>query len=218
MPPPSEKRIEGPAPGPLTHPVFAGLGKQPSDTYAPTCTPQLLWATPGNAGLDLCASTDTFLKPEGGVKILPTGVIGPPPPDMIFLILGRASSTISGLIVHPSLVDNDYTGEIKILASSKSGTIYIPRGRRIAQALPLPVDTRQSSFTRHWGDSQPGSSDLYWVQTVSRERPTLRLKLEDRWFDGILDTGADSTVTARSSRPLSWPLQPSYTSTRNWTI
>jgi hypothetical protein len=42
----------------------------------------------------------------------PTGVFGPPPPNMFFLILGCASSTIKGLIVHPFLVDNDVTGEI----------------------------------------------------------------------------------------------------------
>lgn len=31
---------------------------------------------------------------------------------MFFFIIGRVSSTIKGLIVQPSLVDNDYTGEI----------------------------------------------------------------------------------------------------------
>ena len=46
---------------------------------------------------------------------------------------------------------------------------------------------------------------------VSRERPTLRLKLEGQWFEGIVDTGADATVLAKNSWPSAWPLQPSLT-------
>ena len=65
--------------------------------------------------------TSTVLKPEDGVQTLLIGVFGSPPPNMFLLILGCASSTIKDLIVHPSLVDNDFTGEIKILASSSSG-------------------------------------------------------------------------------------------------
>jgi dUTPase len=71
-------------------------------------------ATTGSTGLDLYSSASAILTPEDGVYILPTGVYGPPPPNTYFLILGRASATLIGLTVHPSLVDNDYTGEIKI--------------------------------------------------------------------------------------------------------
>ena len=46
---------------------------------------------------------------------------------------------------------------------------------------------------------------------VSRERPTLLLKLEGRWFEGIVDTGADATVLAKNSWPSAWPRQPSLT-------
>ena len=46
---------------------------------------------------------------------------------------------------------------------------------------------------------------------VSRERPTLRLKLEGQWFEGIVDTGADATILAKNYWPLAWPLQLSLT-------
>ena len=108
---------------------------------------------------------------------------------MFLLILGCASSTIKDLIVHPSLVDNDFTGEIKILASSSSGPILLPQGQWVALALPLPLNTQNLVIGRHWGTSQSGSSDLFWVQIVSRERPTLCFKLEGRWFEGIMDVG-----------------------------
>jgi deoxycytidine triphosphate deaminase len=71
------------------------------------------------------------------------------PVIFFFLILGRASSTIKGLIVHPSLVDNDFTGEIKILASSSSGPFLLPQGQQVAQALPLPLNIQNPVIGRH---------------------------------------------------------------------
>ena len=94
--------------------------------------------------------TSTVLKPEDGVQTLLIGVFGSPPPNMFLLILGCASSTIKDLIVHPSLVDNDFTGEIKILASSSSGTILLPQEQRVAQELPLPLNTQNLVIGRHW--------------------------------------------------------------------
>lgn len=90
-------------------------------------------------GLDLCASTDTILTPEPGVTILPMGVFGAPLKGTYFLILGSASSTLSGLHVHPSLVDSDYKGEIKLLVSASKDPITVTSGQRLAQALSLPL-------------------------------------------------------------------------------
>jgi dUTPase len=113
--------VAGPAPGPPTHLISSSLGEQPEAKPAPS----LYRATPGSAGLDLCAPTDSILAPEDGVQILSTGVFWLPPPNTYFLILGRASTTLKGLTVHPSLVDNDYTGEIKILVSDCSGYSWL---------------------------------------------------------------------------------------------
>lgn len=161
--------------------------------------------------MDLCASSSTILKPEDGVQVLSTGISGPPPKDTYFLILGRASTTLSDLTIHPSLVDNDYTGEIKILASAPQGPITITQGQRLAQALSLPLDTSQPALNAKRGPSKPGSSDLYWVQAITKERPMLTLKIQGKRFKGILDSGADSTVISRASWPSSWPVQASLT-------
>lgn len=141
-----------------------------------------------------------------------TGSFGPPPPKTYFLILGRASSTINGLFVYPSLVDNDYTGEIKILVSFPHKTTTIQQGQRLAQALPLPFNIDFPSINDQVrGDTDPGSFDVFWAQKLSRERPTLRLKLNDKWFSGILDTGADATLISLTHWPSNWPSQPSIT-------
>lgn len=214
---PPGKRTGGPAPGPTVNSIPAGLGEQPSGTDSGLCpstpkpAPTLYRATPGSAGLDLCASSDTILEVDKGPQIISTGVFGPPPPKTFFLILGRASTTLQGITVFPSIVDNDYSGEIKILAASSRGPLHIQQGQRLAQALPLPLDTSSPPLGPPRGASTPGSSDVFWIQQLSRERPCLTLKLNGKTFKGILDSGADSTVLAQASWPPSWPCQPSLT-------
>ncbi|XP_074138386.1 endogenous retrovirus group K member 7 Pro protein-like [Sminthopsis crassicaudata] len=171
-------------------------------------------------GQSLPVSTDTGVlgctgdwNQIGGldIKALPTGSFEPPPPGSFFLIIGRASCTLQGIIIHPTLVDNDYEGEIKVIASSPHRTITIPPKQRLAQALPLPLDTSFPAFKNKRGISNPGSSDIYWVQSLSQERPTLKLKLQGKSFTGLIDSGADATIISASQWPNSWPLQPSLT-------
>lgn len=61
------------------------------------------------------------------------------------------------------------------------------------------------------GSSQPDSSDLYWIQAITRDRPTLQLKINSKSFEGLLDSGADSTVISQSAWPTAWLLQASLT-------
>lgn len=71
--------------------------------------------------------------------MLGTGIYGLPPAEMFGLILGRASAVLQGLQVTPGVIDNDCTGEIKIIASASSGVMTIPPGERLAQLLLLPL-------------------------------------------------------------------------------
>ncbi|XP_068919514.1 endogenous retrovirus group K member 21 Pro protein-like [Petaurus breviceps papuanus] len=182
------------------------LGEQPVRPAPPLCR-----ATTGSAGVDLCAASPTILNPEDGVQTIPTGVFGPPPLNSYFFIMGCASSTLAGLMIHPSLVDNDYTGEIQLLATTPYGPVSIDKGQHLAQALLIPVDTAYPALVKRHGVSRPRSSDLYWVQAISQERPTLKLTIQGRIFEGILDSGADSTVLSQEAWPTAWPLQASIT-------
>ena len=66
--------------GPPTHLISSGHEEQPAAKPAKPA-PSLYRATPGSAGLDLCAPADSILAPEDGFQILSTGVLGPPPPN-----------------------------------------------------------------------------------------------------------------------------------------
>jgi hypothetical protein len=102
---------------------------------------------------------------------------------------------LAGLQVIPGVIDNYYTGQITILASAPSGPISISKGQRVAQLILLPLkSTNKSNIQRPRLDSAFGSSDAYWVQQITAERPLLTLKLDGKSFEGLIDTAADATV------------------------
>jgi dUTPase len=86
---------------------------------------ELIRATPGSAGLDLCSTTNIVLSPEMGVQTLPTGVFGPLPAETWRFLLGQRSTFVKGLKIYPGVIDNDYEGEIKIMVASPHGELYV---------------------------------------------------------------------------------------------
>lgn len=143
--------------------------------------------------------------------VIPTGIFGPPPPGFFFMIIGRASSTMRGLIVQPTIVDGDYTGEIFLQAVAPYGPVQVVPGIRIAQALPLPLAVTLPALPHPRGPTHPGSSDVYWIKTICKERPSsiLSLTIQGQVFHGLLDTGADTTCFSPYDWPPEWPLSPS---------
>lgn len=162
--------------------------------------------------MDLCAATDSILTPDQGIQLLPTEAFGPLPPGKFGLILGRGSLALEGLSVIPGVIDNDYTGQITLLASAPKGPVYIFKGNRIAQLILLPLDKVNSSKDPSpRGKRSFGSSNIYWSQLITPERPMLTLHLDGKAFEGLIDTGADATVIAARHWPRNWPSLPSIT-------
>lgn len=133
-------------------------------------------------------------------------------PETFGLVLGRGSSSLAGLHITPGVIDNDYTGQITLLASAPSGPISIPKGKKIAQLILLPLNsTNKSSIQYPRLDSAFGSSDTYWVRQITPERPLLTLQLDRKAFEGLVDTGADATVISAQYWPSNWPCEASIT-------
>ena len=57
---------------------------------------------------------------------------------MVGLLLGRSSTTLRGLRVHPGIIDPDYTGVVKIMVEPPKDISAISPGDRIAQLVILP--------------------------------------------------------------------------------
>ena len=88
-------------------------------------------------GADAAWGTPDYYMPQ--LTAVNTGEFEPPPQKTFFLIIGRVSRLLQGLMVTPTVVDTDYHGEIKILVTATQGPFTFRAGERIAQALPLPL-------------------------------------------------------------------------------
>ena len=49
-----------------------------------------------------------------------------------------------------------------------------------------------------------GSSDIYWIHEISKTRPMINLRIEEKQFRGLVDTGADVSVISKEFWPPSW--------------
>ena len=63
-----------------------------------------------------------------GMQLVESVFKGPLPPNTVGLLLGRSSVTLQGLVVHPGVIDSDYTGQVKIMVSSPWGIVAISPG------------------------------------------------------------------------------------------
>lgn len=135
---------------------------------------------------------------------------GPLPDDTLRLILGRASSTLKGLRVHPGVIDSDYTAKIKVMLESLSGVLVISPGDKIAQLLFLPSHHMLLlAKEKEWGSGCFGSTGdpLAFISLQLDVRPTLMV--EGVKITGLLDTGADHSIIASKDWPKTRPVQTS---------
>lgn len=169
-------------------------------------------ATKGSAGVDLCSTTQFILMPLMGVQPVPTDYKGPLPVGSVGLILGRSSLTLKGLIVHPGIIDQDYTGELQVLCSCPQGVFSISSGDRIAQLIILPsLHDHFPSSGVPIGTAKCGSTgtDSAYLMMDLNSGPSLELNIEGKTFTGILDSGADKSIISSSWWPKAWPVTQS---------
>ena len=157
--------------------------------------------TSGSTGLDLCSSSYTVLTPKMGMQALPTRVYGPLPDGTVGLLLRCNSSTIKGLLIAPGAIDADYTGEVKIMPQSPQCITTIASGQRIARLILVPAVQTGKALASRRGEGVFGSSDAYWVQAITNNRPEFMLRINGKLFTGILESGADVSVIAERHWP-----------------
>ncbi|NWY34428.1 POK9 protein, partial [Pheucticus melanocephalus] len=175
-------------------------------------------ATAGSIGLDLEAAVAVDLLTTQ-LKKVPTGVKGPiiiAGQPMGALLLGRSSATMLGLFVLPGVIDADFTGEICVMVHTLFPPIRIERGQRIAQLVPLEQLTKtltphqpQSRGERGFGST--GGLTLLTMNLNDRLKRTVIIgyRGQKQTLEGLLDTGADSSIISPDFWPHNWPLQPS---------
>ena len=169
-------------------------------------------ATAGSVGLDLHATTRLVLTPQMGVQVVDSDFAGPLQPGTVGLLIGRSSTALRGLKVHPGIIDPDYTGIVKTMVESPKGIAAITPGDRIAQLVILPSLREQHSAKkkdrREKGFGSSGT-DLTFLSLDLDKRPTLQLTVNGTKFTGLLDTGADKSIITSKDWPKGWPIQNS---------
>lgn len=134
------------------------------------------YATPGAAGLDLCAAVaaDLVLAP-GARALVPTGFAIAVPPGYEAQVRPRSGLALRhGLLLPnaPGTIDSDYRGEVKIIVlNAGSEPVSIRRGDRIAQLVfaavlrvafdeqaSLPETSRGAGGFGHTGTRPPDGS------------------------------------------------------------
>lgn len=102
-------------------------------------------ATPGSAGLDLCACLEKPLTiAGGGHAVVPTGIaIALPDPSQAAFVYARSGLAVKhglGLLNGVGVIDSDYRGEICVAIVNQFDEAYeIMPGERIAQLVVMPV-------------------------------------------------------------------------------
>lgn len=120
------------------------------------------YATPGSAGMDLRAMTDTAMVIEPGQTVLiPTGIaIHVADPSLAAVILprsgmGHKNGIVLGNLV--GLIDSDYQGQLMVSCwnrSDKPFTLNI--GDRLAQLMFVPVVQAEFTLVDEFNSSDRG--------------------------------------------------------------
>ena len=66
-------------------------------------------------------------------------------------------------------------------------------------------------FKNERGQNNFDSSGVNWVQSITNQRPNLKLMLDGKSFEGLIDTGADVMIIRGQDWPSNWPLTDSLT-------
>ena len=81
------------------------------------------------------------------------------------------------------MIDEDYTGELKILASLSQGTLKLEPKVPIAQLILIPRFKTENKVIKPQRGSQGfGSTDVHWMQLISADKPYLCLKVNGKNF------------------------------------
>lgn len=107
--------------------------------------PLPFYATPGAAGMDVCACLDEPLVVQPGERVrVPTGfAMRLPGPEWVGLLYARSGLATRHGVTLPNgvgVIDADYRGEVQVALTNLGREPYeIQPGERVAQLVVMPV-------------------------------------------------------------------------------
>ena len=160
------------------------------------------YATPGSAGIDLCACIDDMLELKPGeTKLIPAGIaVHIKDPSVCATILPRSGlghkhGIVLGNLV--GLIDSDYQGQLQVSAWNRSNTTYtIQPGERIAQLVFLPVIQATFNIVDEFEETERGEGGFGSTGRVAKDPAKLA---EDIKAAGITDSDMQFLGTVLSA-------------------
>ncbi|NXX75049.1 POK9 protein, partial [Urocolius indicus] len=153
----------------------------------------------GSLRLDLATAVDHTLLSKHPATIS-TGIKGPITINgqaVGALLIGRSLVALKGLTVITGLIDADFQGEILIMVQTLFPPLFIPKGTRVAQPIPLPHLAEglppSQSTPRTGGFGSTGQIALLTVDLQKRPRHTVTASYQGQSISlvALLDTGVD---------------------------
>ena len=120
-------------------------------------------ATPGSAGLDLCACLDSpVVLAPGEIKMIPIGITAQPDSDDIALLIyprsGLSSKFGVSLANCVGVVDSDYRGAWFVpLINHGSAPFTVEHGMRVAQMIPTRILMPEIEVSDELTETERGS-------------------------------------------------------------
>ncbi|XP_014798428.1 PREDICTED: uncharacterized protein LOC106888600 [Calidris pugnax] len=174
-------------------------------------------AASGSLGLDLATAVDCTLLDSKPVRIA-TGTQGPiciNGQAVGALLIGHSSATMLGLNVLVGLIDKDFYGEIQIMAQTLFPPLFIARGTKVAQLIPLPhlagaLQPLQEQPRGQGGFGSTGQMTLLTIGLCQRPRRSVTVQYGDQTISlvALLGTGADVSIIITGKWPAQWPTYP----------
>ncbi|KGL90684.1 hypothetical protein N301_15745, partial [Charadrius vociferus] len=157
----------------------------------------------GSLGLDLAIAVDCTLLDSRPTRIA-TGIHGPILVNnqaVGALLIGRSSATMLGLTVLVGLIDKDFQGEIQIMAQTLFPPLFVAKGSKIAQLIPLPhlTESLAPAQMAPRGSGAFGSTNQAAFLTIGLQQwPRRRVSVQHAGqvisLIALLDTGVDVSI------------------------
>lgn len=117
-------------------------------------------ATANSAGFDLTAGiSETITIKKGEVVLIPTGIKAACPQGCYIQISPRSGTALKkglSIVNTPGIIDSDYRGEIKIIATCVKDEMTIEPGERIAQMVVLRYEPCDIMFVDSLDNTERG--------------------------------------------------------------
>ena len=81
----------------------------------------------------------------------------------------------------------------------------------IAQLLLLHyvISKTQNTVRGERGFGSTDNQSVFWTESIKLNKPILQIKIKDKTFHGLIDTGANISIISNQFWPLEWPLTDS---------